>query len=67
MSSKLAAATSALGNKAHTLLGVAPSPDPAAMKAAVAPVRAAVKPARGDIKAALADAKAARDGLKALS
>lgn len=67
MASKLAAATAALGNQAQTLLGVAPSPDPAAMKAAVAPVRAAVKGARGDIKDALADAKAARDALKTLS
>ena len=67
LSTKLDAATSALGTKAATLLGVAPSADPAAMKAAVAPVRAAVKAARADLKAALADAKAARNGLKTLS
>ena len=67
MASKLSAATAALGNQAEALLTVTPSPDPAAMKAAVTPVRAAVKGARGDIKDALADAKAARDALKALS
>ena len=67
LTKRLAAAKSALAGKASGLLGVAPSPDPAAMKAAVAPVRTAVHSARADLKTALADAKAAGQGLKALA
>jgi hypothetical protein len=63
LTNQIAAAQSALAGKADTLLTVAPSPDAAAMTAAVSPVRAAVHAARSDIGKGVADAKQIRKQL----
>lgn len=60
LSNQIAAAQAALAGKADALLAVAPSPDAAAMTAAVAPVRTAVHTAREDLEKGLADAKQIR-------
>jgi hypothetical protein len=66
MTTRLAAVTAAIAGKADGLLAVKPSPDAAAMHAAVAPVRAAMHTGRDNLKAAIADAKKVRTELKAI-
>jgi hypothetical protein len=63
LTNQIAAAQSALAGKVDTLLTVAPSPDAAAMTAAVNPVRAAVHAARTDLGKGVADAKQIRKQL----
>lgn len=62
--SELAAAQSSLAGTADTLLGVKPSPDAEAMKAARTAARTQLREARTHLKNAVADAKAIRDLLK---
>ena len=63
LTNQIGAPQSALAGKVDALLAVAPSPDAAAMTAAVAPVRNAVRTAREDLAKGLADAKRIRDQL----
>lgn len=64
MNAQIAAAATAVDGAAGTLLGVQPSPDAAAMKAATDAAKGKVREARTHIKSAIADAKAIRDLLK---
>jgi hypothetical protein len=60
LAARLSAASSVLSGRADALLAVAPSPDAAAMTAAVGPVRAAVRTTREDLRKAVADARQIR-------